>query len=105
MRPTVPVLNSVNHSAPSGPVVITLGKLLAVGIRKSVATPAVVMRPILLAPEPGSLNHNAPSGPVVMLPGNLPAVAVANSAITPSGVHRPTVLGGPAVDHRAPSRL
>ena len=37
----------VNHSAPSGPLVICRGLLKAVGIGNSVKTPLVVMRPML----------------------------------------------------------
>src|SRR5262249_42907650 len=64
-RPILPVCNSVNHSAPSGPILIAMGPLLTVGIANSVITPAVVMRPMLLL----FTNHNAPSGPVVMPEG------------------------------------
>jgi hypothetical protein len=53
----------VNHSAPSGPTVMPVGKLSCPAIGNSVTTPAVVMRPIL---PKLSANHSARSGPVVM---------------------------------------
>ena len=77
MRPILLPLNSVNHSAPSGPAVMPKGSLPAVGIGNSVITPAVVMRPILLALR--SVNHSAPSGPAVMPAGKLLAVVIGNS--------------------------
>src|SRR5260370_23567168 len=77
MRPIVELVHwfdpkaathSVNQSAPSGTAVMIWGKPLVplgVGIGNSlVTTPAVVMRPILLARDSG--NHRAPSGPAVM---------------------------------------
>src|SRR6266481_2542133 len=68
-RPILLAKLSVNHSAPSGPVVMTCGVLRGVGIGNSVITPAVVMRPTL--PVLNSVNHSAPSGPVVMTSGKL----------------------------------
>ena len=50
IRPILLASPSVNHSAPSDPVVMRKGLLPAVGIENSVNTPPVVMRPILLAP-------------------------------------------------------
>ena len=47
MRPILLPDLSVNHSAPSGPVVMPIGSLFNVGIENSVITPAVVMRPML----------------------------------------------------------
>src|SRR6266436_2775265 len=41
--------NSLNHSAPSGPVVMLGPAPFVVGIGNSVITPSVVMRPIWLA--------------------------------------------------------
>ncbi len=69
---------AVNHKAPSGPVVMLPGKLLPAGPggkTYSVKAPAVVIRPILLAPY--SVNHSAPSGPEVMARGMLFAVGTA----------------------------
>jgi hypothetical protein len=73
VRPMLFPRYSVNHSAPSGPAVIPEGKLFAVGTGYSVITPAVVMRPILLAEE-NSVNHTAPSGPAVIPQGALSKV-------------------------------
>src|SRR5271163_3414135 len=55
------------------------GWLSVVGIGNSVITPAVVMRPILLAFI--SVNHSAPSGPTVMPWGELLAVGIGNSVM------------------------
>jgi len=56
--------DSVNHNAPSGPVVIPAGPALGVGMGNSETTPVRVIRPILLTAP--SVNHNAPSGPAVI---------------------------------------
>jgi hypothetical protein len=48
IRPILLVLPSANHSAPSGPTVISLPPMLAVGVGYSEMAPAVVIRPILL---------------------------------------------------------
>src|SRR5467141_4060658 len=64
-RPILPEVNSVNHSAPSGPVVMPSGGLRGVGIGNSVITPAVVMRPILPGTDSlakPSVYHSARSG-------------------------------------------
>jgi hypothetical protein len=55
--------------------------LLAVGIVNSVITPAVVIRPMLLA---FSVNQRLPSGPAAMLPDPLLGTGVANSVMTPA---------------------
>ena len=52
---------SVNQSAPSDPVVMPVGRLLAANMGNSVKAPAVVMRPMLLPFN--SVNQRAPSGP------------------------------------------
>src|SRR5260370_6268687 len=44
-RPILPVCNSVNHSAPSGPILMAMGSLLTGGIGNSITTPAVLPRP------------------------------------------------------------
>src|SRR5262249_5228417 len=54
-RPILLLIFSVNHSAPSGPVVTAEAEL--VGIGKSVNTPSVVIRHIGRATE--SVNHSA----------------------------------------------
>ena len=64
IRPMLWAALSVNHNAPSEPVAMDWGMLLAVGIAYSVIVPEVVMRPILSLPP--SVNHSAPSGAVVM---------------------------------------
>src|SRR5260370_587859 len=78
---------SVNHSAPSGPVVMPMGTLKVPGSGNSAITPAVVMRPILLPFS--SVNHSAPSGPEVMARGALPPVGTLNSLTTPPVVIPP----------------
>src|SRR5260370_37789790 len=69
MRPMRLLAGSVNHNAPSGPVVMLVGALD--GIRNSESEPAVVIRTTLL--EVGSVNHSAPSGPAVMSAGSATA--------------------------------
>src|SRR6185437_6969868 len=71
-----PPLYSVNHKAPSGPVVIASAPLSAVGILYSVILPVVVMRPILFPFD--SANQSLPSGPLVMPIGALLAMLIAN---------------------------
>src|SRR5262249_34470234 len=100
MRPILSTLDSVNHSAPSGPVVIPARPLPAVRTGYSVITPAVVMRPILLAAD--SVNQSAPSGPAVIAAGPLAAVGIGTSGRTPRGVIRPMALVD-SVNHNAPS--
>ena len=81
---------SVNHSAPSGPVVMPTGSAAGRGDREFGDTPPVVMRPILLARA--SVNHSAPSGPAVIPKGALPAVGIGNSVKMPAVVMRPILL-------------
>src|SRR5258706_12994878 len=105
-RPILPEVNSVNHSAPSGPVVMPSGVLRGVGIGNSVITPAVVMRPILPGTDSlakPSVYHSAPSGPVVINWGTLGVVGILNSVIAPAVVMRPTVPVLNSVNHSAPS--
>ena len=78
MRPILLPADSVNQSAPSGPVMIQTGTLLGVGIWNSVMTPAVVIRPIL--PAPYSVNQSAPSRPGVIPKGWLLGVGIARRA-------------------------
>src|SRR5260370_34816198 len=84
------VASSTNHSAPSGPIVITLGLLPAVGTSNSAISPVVVMRPMRLLA--GSVNHNAPSGPVVMLVGGLEGIR--NSERQTAGAVRTALMEG-----------
>ena len=85
MRPIWAVPAAVNHSAPSGPTVMSSGSLLLPrpGSRNSlVTTPAVVMRPMApVAALFASVNHNAPSGPVTMFTGAAPAVMPALNSL------------------------
>ena len=67
---------SVNHSAPSGPAVISPGELAGLGMGNSVICPLVVILPILPF---CSVNHSAPSGPAIIPPGWLLAVGIGNS--------------------------
>ena len=61
MRPILFLPFSVNQRLPSGPVVIRLGPLFAVGMVNSVNVPSVAIRPMRLPPF--SANQSAPSGP------------------------------------------
>src|SRR5262249_401814 len=98
MRPIWLLPFSMNHSAPSGPVVMREGALPAVGIVNStVNTPAALIRPILLTA--GSVNHIAPSGPVVIPSGGVesrPSVRVTASACwaRPTTAHDKMVIAG-----------
>ena len=86
MRAILFALYSVNHSAPSGPVRMFQGELLAVGTGYPVTAPAVVMRPIAL--PACSVNQRAPSGPAAIHRGWLPG-AKRYSVIAPTIVMRP----------------
>src|SRR5260370_40917830 len=79
IRPTWLRDASVNHNAPSGPVMMACGALPAVGRANSVTTPAIVIRPTLL--PACSVNHSAPSGPAVIPWGPLSVVGMANSVV------------------------
>src|SRR5207249_2283253 len=92
---------SVNQRLPSGPTVMIVGKLLAVGTGNSVIAPAVVMRPIWLPRR--SLNQRLPSGPTVMPTSELLAVGTANSLTTPAVVIRPIWFPADSVNQRLPS--
>jgi hypothetical protein len=101
-RPILLPLDSVNHSAPSGPAATPLGALDAVGTAISEMTPAVVIRPMLL--PNCSTNHSAPSGPAAIDSGALAAVGTAYSLVTtPAVVIRPILLLLNSVNHSAPS--
>src|SRR5260370_29894792 len=62
MRPIRLPVNSVNHTLPSGPAVIALCSLFAVGAGNSVTTPAVVIGPM---PFAWSADRGLPPGPAV----------------------------------------
>ena len=91
---------SLYHSAPSGPVTITLkppGDSVDTGY--SLSAPDVVIRAILCA----SMNQSAPSGPAVMPSGDANANSGGNSVTVPAVVIRPTRLPSSSVNHSAPS--
>src|SRR5215469_8924658 len=77
-RPMVSVALSVNHTLPSGPVVMPLGLLAGSGKGKICTAPLRLMRPsapplnfrVLGASLP-SVNQRLPSGPVVIPAGML----------------------------------
>jgi len=73
--------DSVNHKAPSGPVVMPQGWAFGLGRANSVILPSVEIRPIF--PLSDWVNHSAPSGPVVIPPGPLFSVGIANSVTAP----------------------
>src|ERR1700683_2146692 len=77
IRPMRFPFSSVNQSAPSGPGLIQMGVLLALGRGYSVKTPSVVMRPILFPTH--SVNQSARSGPVAILNGWLLAGGMTDS--------------------------
>src|SRR5258707_7665592 len=84
-RPIWLALFSVNHRAPSGPLVMYKGPLLTVGIGYSVNTPAVVMRPILVA---GYLENQRPPAPAVLI-----AVALGLAGGPGAVIAKPVVVG------------
>src|SRR5205085_10173916 len=93
-------LASVNHKAPSGPVVMPHGWAWGLGRANSDILPSVVIRPIL--PLTDSVNHSAPSGPVVIPPALLFSGGIVNSVTAPVVVIRP-ILPRTYVNHSAPS--
>src|SRR5258706_7499670 len=97
--PYAPV-SPVNHSAPSGPDVMSQGLIPRKEAGNSAIPPTVVC-PILLAAD--SVNHSSPSGPVVMPVGLLLAVGIGISVITPLMVMRPILSLWVSVNHSAPS--
>ena len=100
MRPIASATFSVNHRAPSGPLVMPRGSACGVGTGNSLIAPAVVMRPILSASR--SVNHMAPSGPTAMSCGNAPGVGTLNSEMAPPVVMRP-MLPLSSANQSAPS--
>ena len=89
IRPMLSLPGSVNHSAPSDPVVMLKG--MGVGYPVSgyiVAAPAVVIRPIPLY-SPVAVTHSAPSGPAVMPLRERSWLGSRYSVITPAVVIRP----------------
>jgi hypothetical protein len=97
IRPTLSPRNSVNQSAPSGPVVTSDGSLPRVGTPKWLVTvPPVVMRPIEFAVD--SVNQIAPSRPPAIADG--PAPAPGYSVTTPPYVIWPIWLAANSVNHK-----
>src|SRR5207248_6048012 len=80
-------LDSVNHKAPSGPVVMPHGWASALGRANSVILSSVVIRSIF--PLTDSVNQSATSGPVVISPVLAVAVGIVNSVTMPVVVIRP----------------
>src|SRR5450756_2176135 len=99
-RPILLALASVNQTLPSGPPAIPLGKLPAVAIEYSVATPAGVMLPIRLLAV--SVNQRLPSAPLAM-PRGFPPDGVEYSVIAPVGVIFPVWLLSPSTNQTLPS--
>jgi hypothetical protein len=98
IRPILFLPNSVNHTLPSGPVVIPNVPPVEPG--NSVITPAVVIRPMLSVL---SVNQRFPSGPTVIPRGPLKGVGMGNSVMTPVVVIRPMLLAPYSANHRFPS--
>src|SRR5258706_15897659 len=108
MRPTLPTA-SVNHIAPSGPAVISVGPLLAVGVGNRLVLPPVVMRPIAFTfvVKSSYVNHRLPSGPAEMpfrKSSSLPGPRMVNRVIVPEGGIRP-ILDEEFVPSRVNQRL
>src|SRR5260370_1307310 len=82
--------SSINHRLPSGPVVISIGWLVAVGMGYSVKLPEGVTLATLLPKN--SVNHRFPSGPAVIPVGWLLAVGMGYSVKLPEGVTLATLL-------------
>src|SRR6185369_3081985 len=85
-------LASVNHKAPSGPVVMPHGWALGLGRANSVISSLLAIRTIL--PLTGSVSHRASSGPVVIPPALLFSGGIANSVTSPVVVIRPILPRG-----------
>lgn len=85
-------LFSVIQRLPSGPAVIPLGLLLAVGIEYSVEEPALVTEATLLVAP--SVNQRFPSGPSVMRLGLLDAVGIVYSVKVDGASRLPTLSCG-----------
>jgi hypothetical protein len=82
MRPILPVFPSVNHIAPSLPLVMYCESLFGVGISYSATIPLGVMRTTRLALL--STNQMFPSGPAAMPVAPLSVPGSGNSSIVPS---------------------
>src|SRR5580658_7928694 len=97
LRPILLPPHSVNHSAPSGPAVMSARPLPVAGAGYSVATPVVVIRPMLSPAY--SVNHSAPSGPAAIPEGS--DCAAGYSVTAPLVVMRPILPVSYSVNHSA----
>ena len=100
-----PMLSAANHSAPSDPATMLVGrnKYGKKGMMGyPVNPPDVVIRPIPIVLEVCSVNHSAPSGPATMPVGPLPE-GPGYSVTTPDVVMRPIDPAMLSVNHSAPS--
>ena len=79
VRPILFVADSVNHTAPSEPVVIPTGLFFVPGIVARVTAPVLLMWPSLLLPA--LTNHTLPSAPTVRSPGWLLVPGILKSEI------------------------
>jgi hypothetical protein len=80
---------SVNQRLPSGPVVIPVGWLRAVGMGNSAMAWVVgLISLILLAVPVSSVNQMLPSGPAVIWKGALLAVGIGNSLMVTDNSRR-----------------
>ena len=79
----------MNQSAPSGPTVMSRGRLIFERAVKIVSLPSVVIRPIELVPL--LANHSASSGPGVIPIGQPDAACRVKLVTSPSVVMRPIV--------------
>lgn len=104
MRPILFVPGEVNQTLPSGPPAIPLGPaFVLMPAVNSVATAAVVMRPIR---PTSSLNQRLPSTPAVIAHSRLFVLIpdpVDQSVMAPLGVTRPIRLPTSSVNHMFPS--
>src|SRR6266496_4114523 len=82
---------SENQSAPSGPTVMTAGRVDDPGIGNSVIAPVGETRPT--RPAKPSRNHRMPSGPATMSPPPPFGVGMSKVVTVPVGVIRPIRLG------------
>ena len=89
MAAAVKPFSSVNQRLPSGPAVMSRGRVLFVGRAYSLG-PTNSSFPIWLALY--SVNQRLPSGPVVISMGSLTWVGTKNSVIVPSALTRPSLF-------------
>src|SRR6516225_2804766 len=98
------MFSSLNQTLPSGPVVISDGRglaLVAVSVNSFSTPPLVLIRPIL--PAEVWVNQRVPSGPDVMPHGSLPGIGRENSLTLPFKVILATKFSLGSVNQRFPS--